>query len=71
MTGWKNNDNLHFYRFTEPQKNYPCQIELFSRKRDYQFNVEQGIIPIYIDEDTSSLSAILLNDDFYNFMKFK
>lgn len=34
--GWKNNDNLHFYRFTEPQKNYPCQIELFSRKQDYQ-----------------------------------
>ena len=66
--GWKNNDNLHFYRFTEPQKNYPCQIELFSRKQDYQLNVEQGIIPIYIDEDTSSLSAILLNDDFYNFM---
>ena len=62
------NDNLHFYRFTEPQKNYPCQIELFSRKQDYQLNVEQGIIPIYIDEDTSSLSAILLNDDFYNFM---
>ena len=66
--GWKNNDNLHFYRFTEPQKNYPCQIELFSRKQDYQLNVEQGIIPIYIDEDTSSLSAILLNDDFYKFM---
>ena len=27
-----------------------------------------GIIPIHIDDDTSSLSAILLNDDFYNFM---
>ena len=66
--GWKNNDNLHFYRFTEPKRNYPCQIELFSRKQDYQLNIEQGIIPIYIDDDTSSLSAILLNDDFYSFM---
>lgn len=66
--GWKNNDNLHFYRFTEPQKNYPCQIELFSRKQNYHLDIEQGIIPIYIDDDTSSLSAILLNDDFYNFM---
>ena len=28
----------------------------------------EGIIPIHIDDDVSSLSAILLNDDFYNFM---
>ena len=43
-------------------------IELFSRMPDYQLVVEEGIIPIHIDDDTSSLSAILLNDDFYNFM---
>lgn len=28
----------------------------------------EGIIPIHIDDDTPSLSAILLKDDFYNFM---
>ena len=29
---------------------------------------EEGIIPIHITEDVSSLSAILLNDDYYQFM---
>lgn len=28
----------------------------------------EGIIPIHIGENVSSLSAILLNDDFYHFM---
>ncbi|MDF2612205.1 MAG: hypothetical protein K0R92_3679 [Lachnospiraceae bacterium] len=40
----------------------------FSRKPGYHLEVDEGVIPIYIDDDTSSLSAILLNDDFYNFM---
>lgn len=66
--GWKNSDEMHFYRFTEPKSGYPVMIELFSRKPGYHLDVEEGIIPIHIDDDTSSLSAILLNDDFYNFM---
>jgi len=66
--GWKNSDAMHFYRFTEPENGYPVMIELFSRKPGYHLDVEEGIIPIHIDDDTSSLSAILLNDDFYNFM---
>lgn len=66
--GWKNSDEMHFYRFTEPKAGYPVMIELFSRKPGYNLEVEEGIIPIHIDDDTSSLSAILLNDDFYNFM---
>lgn len=66
--GWKNSDEMHFYRFTEPKSGYPVIIELFSRKPGYHLDVEEGIIPIHIDDDTSSLSAILLNDDFYNFM---
>ena len=59
---------MHFYRFTEPKDGYPVMIELFSRTPEYHMEVEEGIIPIYIDDDTSSLSAILLNDDYYNFM---
>lgn len=66
--GWKNSDEVHFYRFTEPKDGYPVMIELFSREPEYIKDVPQGIIPIHIDEDTSSLSAILLNDDYYNFM---
>ena len=60
--------NMHFYRFTEGKFGYPTMIELFSRKPGYHLNIEEGIIPIHIDDDTSSLSAILLNDDFYKFM---
>lgn len=67
--GWKNSESMHFYRFTNPKPGYPVQIELFSRRPGYNLNIEEGIIPVHIDDDTSSLSAILLDDDFYNFMK--
>lgn len=66
--GWKNSDKPHYYRFTEPKPGYPVQIELFSRKPDYHLEADQTIVPIHIDDDTSSLSAILLNDDFYQFL---
>lgn len=66
--GWKNSEEVHFYRFTEPKAGYPAMIELFSRESEYISDVPQGIIPVHIDEDVSSLSAILLNDDYYSFM---
>ena len=66
--GWKNSEKAHFYRFTEPRSGYPSMIELFSREPDYINYIPVGIIPIHIDENTSSLSAILLNDDYYKFM---
>ena len=66
--GWRNSKDVHFYRFTDPMPGYPVQIELFSRLPDYHLSVESGIIPIHINDDVSSLSAILLNDDFYDFM---
>lgn len=66
--GWKNDKNMHFYRFTEGKFGYPTMIELFSRKPGYHLEIEEVIIPVHIDNDTSSLSAILLNDDFYQFM---
>ena len=67
--GWKNAEDMHFYRFTDGKSGYPTMIELFSRKPGYHLEIEEGIIPIHIDDDISSLSAILLNDDFYEFMK--
>ena len=66
--GWKNSEKAHFYRFTELRSGYPAMIELFSREPNYINFIPDGIIPIHIDEDTSSLSAILLNDDYYKFM---
>ncbi len=66
--GWKNSEEVHFYRFTEPKMGYPVMIELFSREPEYINEVPAGIVPLHIDDDTSSLSAILLDDDYYNFM---
>jgi len=68
--GWKGSDYSHFYRFTEPQNtNYPVMIELFSRAHGYQLhNSDMVIIPLHISDEISSLSAIMLNEDYYNFM---
>lgn len=66
--GWKNNNEMHFYRFTDPLPGYPAMIELFSRKPGYHLDVEAGIVPVHINDDVSSLSAILLQEDFYQFM---
>jgi len=58
-----------FYRFTKPQREgYPKIIELFSRNQDIKMERDSHILPIHISEDVSSLSAILLNDDYYDFM---
>ena len=67
--GWKNSEQPHFYRFTEPAPGFPAQIELFSRMPNYHLEAGASIIPIYYDDDISSLSAILLNDNYYEFMK--
>ncbi|MBE5890490.1 MAG: hypothetical protein E7282_05910 [Lachnospiraceae bacterium] len=64
--GWKGSEP-HYYRFTEPLPGFPSQIELFSRRAD--FELDSRIIPVHIDDDVSSLSAIALDEDFYAFMK--
>jgi len=67
--GWKSSEKMHFYRFTEPKMGYPVQIELFSRNPEHKFNETTRIIPVPIDEDdVSSLSAMLLDDNYYNLM---
>lgn len=66
--GWRTSESVHFYRFTDPRSGYPAMIELFSRMPDEGLPMVEGIIPVHIDDDVSSLSAILLNDDFYAFM---
>ncbi|MDD5674378.1 MAG: hypothetical protein PHC61_09450 [Chitinivibrionales bacterium] len=60
-----------FYRFQKPQEQqYPFMLELFSRKPDaLALADESHLTPIPIDEDVSSLSAILLNDDYYQFIR--
>ncbi len=60
-----------FYRFSHPgSKQYPAMIELFTRKPDMiQLPEEAVLTPLPMDEDISSLSAILLDDDYYEFLK--
>lgn len=46
------------------------EIELFTRKLDaIQLPEDAVLIPLPMDEDISSLSAILLDDDYYEFLK--
>ena len=40
-------------------------IELFART-DFELKEMDGLTPIHIDDEVSSLSAILLNEDYYN-----
>ena len=56
-----------FYRFSKPGTNeYPQMLELFSRKPDdLLLGVNNGLTPIPVDESVSSLSAILLDDAYY------
>lgn len=54
-----------FYRFDKPQRDgFPQMIELFART-DYILESSADLTPIHIDDSVSSLSAILLNDAYY------
>lgn len=66
----KSTGEQQFYRFMKPQsREYPTMIELFTRKPDTIILPENAVLsPLPIDEDISSLSAILLNDDYYEFL---
>ena len=64
----KSNGEKQYYRFRKPTAaGYPAQIELFSRKPDV-IELPQGaqLTPIPAGEDASSLSAILLDEKYYD-----
>ena len=56
------------YRFSKPQDDsYPVMLEIFSRKPEgIDLGEGQHVIPVEVDEGWASLSAILLDDDYYN-----
>jgi len=59
-----------YYRFLKPKNDeYPYMLELFSRKPDI-LDLAEGahLTPVPIAEEVSSLSAILLNDTYYDFL---
>lgn len=59
-----------FYRFLNPaDSTYPQMIELFARRPDLiEPPAEFHLVPIPVSEEVSSLSAILLEDDYYQFV---
>lgn len=59
-----------FYRFSKPaRQDFPFMVELFARAADALRPMQAGdVTPIPIDEAVSSLSAILLDDDYYAFI---
>lgn len=56
-----------FYRFEKPKTaGFPHMIELFSRAEDTLQSEDAGpCIPLPLGDEISSLSAILLNEDYY------
>lgn len=60
-----------FYRFSNPKdSSFPKMIELFSKRQNsINFDFDQRLTPIHIDESIISLSALILNDDYYEILK--
>ncbi len=63
-----NGKKPQFYRFDKPENEaFPKMVELFCRS-DFELHEMNGITPIHIDDTVESLSAILLDDDYYNML---
>ncbi len=66
----KSEGENQYYRFSEPSdSSFPKMIELFSKRpENINLKFDTGLTPIYIDENIASLSAILLNDLYYDLL---
>jgi hypothetical protein len=65
----KSPEERKYYRFLHPENTaFPKQVELFSRIPDLlDLDEDTHLTPIPVDDDLSSLSAILLDEDYYNY----
>lgn len=63
----KNTGKKLFYRFYDPQeKDYPFMLELFARRPDILAEDPAiQLAKIHISEDATSLSAILIDEEYY------
>lgn len=66
----KSTDKDQFYRFSKPiRTDFPAMIELFSRKSErMKLHFDSLLTPIHISDNITSLSAILLNDAYYELL---
>jgi hypothetical protein len=60
-----------FYRFIKPaDETYPFMLELFSRNPDnLVLGDDSHLTPIPVADDVSSLSAILMDENYYQFLR--
>lgn len=60
-----------YFRFLKPSnEGFPAQLELFSRNPGLEgLNEHTVFVPIPLDEELESLSAILLEDEYYELLK--
>lgn len=63
----RSDGHKEFYRFHKPKdKSYPYMIELFSRQPDgFELPADFDITKVSVDEGILSLSAILLDENYY------
>jgi hypothetical protein len=65
----KSNGVPQFYRFDKPKTpGFPFMIELFARSESVFGSDTYDCRPLYLGEEISSLSAILLNSDYYQLL---
>lgn len=67
----KSTGKAQFYRFSTPKNSeYPFMIEIFSRNPDFIIlEDDANLTSLPIDDEVSSLSAILLNESYYELLK--
>ena len=66
----KSDVDRKYYRFMKPGvADFPFQVEFFSRNPDL-LDLDEGthLTPIPVDENLTSLSAILLDDEYYKYL---
>ena len=65
----KSSEKPQFYRFSKPEDPaFPAMLELFARTDVDLRDAESGLVPIHIDDEVSSLSAILLDEEYYRLL---
>ena len=74
LPGVRDGGQVLYYRFTLPEARigtgYPAMIELFSKHPGFRLECESShIAPLPFDGSVSSLSAIILDDGYYEFIR--
>lgn len=65
----KSSRKPQFYRFSKPKDPaFPAMLELFARADINLRDGDSGLMPIHIDDEVSSLSAILLDEEYYRLL---